>query len=136
MLAPATFATTAWRRWTQCLTPTCFEISKLHRSSKGHGPTVLRILGDILAQCCRSRINGAKCLKSVFVEEQRMVALGLKGRRHSGRLTGKQLQAHKLQNFGGLAEAHVGASIFAQPRPFPDPKPYSLHPKPNPSMQT
>ncbi|CAE7355709.1 unnamed protein product, partial [Symbiodinium pilosum] len=104
------------RRWTQCLTPTCFEISKLHRSSKGHGPTVLRILGDILAQCCRSRINGAKCLKSVFVEEQRMVALGLKGRRHSGRLTGKQLQAHKLQNFGGLAEAHVGASIFAQPR--------------------
>ena len=58
------------------------QISKAHRTG-AHGPTVLRVLGDVAAQCSRGCV---KTFKAVFIEEKGMVELGMKGRRHSGRL--------------------------------------------------
>ena len=58
---------------------------------------VLRVLGDVAAQCSRGCV---KTFKAVFIEEKGMVELGMKGRRHSGRLTPKQVQAHGLGKFG------------------------------------
>ncbi|CAJ1389380.1 unnamed protein product, partial [Effrenium voratum] len=82
------------------------------RRTGAHGPTVLRVLGDVAAQCSRGCV---KTFKAVFIEEKGMVELGMKGRRHSGRLTPKQVQ-HGLGKFRGLAPCHLGTSIFCLPR--------------------
>ncbi|CAJ1385659.1 unnamed protein product, partial [Effrenium voratum] len=87
------------------------QISKVHRTG-AHGP-VLRVLGDVAVQCSRGCV---KTFKAVFIEEKGMVELGMKGRRHSGRLTPKQVQAHGLGKFRGLAPCHLGTSIFCLPR--------------------
>ena len=59
-------------------------LSKVFRTGNGNGPTVMRICGDILAQCTRGKVAGARCFRTTYREEKGMVAIGKKGRRFSG----------------------------------------------------
>ena len=45
-------------------------LSKVFRTGNGNGPTVMRICGDILAQCARGKVAGARCFRTTYREEK------------------------------------------------------------------
>ncbi|CAE7240950.1 unnamed protein product [Symbiodinium sp. CCMP2592] len=90
------------------------EISKVFRTANGRGPTMVRVLGDVMAQCSKNRVYGGRSFKTFYFEEETMLMLKMKGRRHSGCLPQKVIDDHKLERFAGLAPCHLGASTFVQ----------------------
>ena len=96
-------------------------LSKVFRTGNGNGPTVMRICGDILAQCARGKVAGARCFRTTYREEKGMVAIGKKGRRFSGHVEApkkKKKGEEEEEEFKsplGIVTAHFATSTFAQP---------------------
>ncbi|CAE7265774.1 unnamed protein product, partial [Symbiodinium sp. CCMP2456] len=97
-------------------------LSKVFRTADGCGPTLLRIAGDILKQCGRGMLSGARCFLTTYREESKMMEIGMKGRRYSGfcpvvkkKKKDEEEEDHSPQPDGGLVSAHVRTSVFAQP---------------------
>ena len=96
-------------------------LSKVFRTGNGNGPTVMRICGDILAQCTRGKVAGARCFRTTYREEKGMVAIGKKGRRFSGHVEApkkKKKGEEEEEEFKsplGIVTAHFATSTFAQP---------------------
>ena len=94
----------------------CRRAAQCFRIAGGAGPTVSRVLGDLLAQAERSRVaDGAVAVRTYWSEEARMADLGLVGRRYSGaaHLEPDGHIAKLLER--GLCSGLVGISSFALP---------------------
>ncbi|CAE7326396.1 unnamed protein product, partial [Symbiodinium sp. CCMP2456] len=97
-------------------------LSKVFRTANGAGPTLLRIAGDILKQCGRGMLSGARCFYTTYREESKMMEIQMKGRRYSGfcpvikkKKKDDEEEDTSSQPDGGLVSAHVRTSVFAQP---------------------
>jgi hypothetical protein len=86
------------------------------RSQKGtpHGPTLRRIISDFLEQVR----DGA--LTTVFREEERMVALGLRGRRHTGYKRSDDIHSFEKLIASGVNPGSVARSFFSLPNCLQD----------------
>ena len=98
-------------------------LSKVFRTAGGMGPTLLRVAGDILKQCGRGTVSGARCFYTTYREEKNMVKLGMKERRYSGFCpVVKKKKKDEAEDEaapepdGGLVTAHVRTGELAEGR--------------------